>query len=277
MAQPTNIPNEILLLFFSHLPLKALIAARGVDRRWKQLVPNADILPARRSLLNLYLRVLASPLFIPTRPWVLSRLQPFDRKGYLDTLLQEHQYLPEDFCLWVLEWPARAAIRRSWPGLPVCAPAGSMVNDLENISGYNWLGTLPPRLSAMSFGRLPYGSMPALCLWVGNGEATWLSLDQRDGLRGKVYELYTDGYWQAPKNGLDVDKLYANFIEWQTWLWERVERKAAYASSYSPEKLDAGESRGVRLLVHGERKMVSYPVLPTYDQLQSMKSDSVCF
>lgn len=258
MAQFTDIPNELLLLFFSYLPLKALISARGVSQHWRVLISHADILPARRALLRLYLRILASPLFIPTRPWVLSRLRPFDRKAYLDTLLKEHQYLPDDFCLWVLEWPARAAIRGSWPGLPVCGPPRSIADDVENIGGYNWLGSSPPRISAMMFGRRPYGSIPELCLWVGHGEVTWLSLDKRDELRGKVYEVYTDGYCQATEDGLDdLGVVYDDFIEWQTWLWEKVERKAAYTSSHTKSKIYAETAHGARL--RGERGTVLYP------------------
>ncbi|KAF8519448.1 hypothetical protein JB92DRAFT_3094929 [Gautieria morchelliformis] len=254
MAQLADIPNEILLQFFSSLHLKALIAARGVNHHWRHLVPHAAILPARRALLDLYLKIIQSPLFIPTRPWVLSRLRPFDRKAYLGGLLTEHKFLPEEFCLWVLEWPARAAIRGSWPGLPACGLPASVDDPVQKIGGYNWLGYMPPRLSAMSFGCPAYGTtIPALCLWVGNGEVTWLVLDKRDALRGKVHELYTDGYFSTTEDGLDdlVD-VYASFIDWQKCLWEKVERRAAYSCKPADMcgRIDTAASRGLGLTVY---------------------------
>ncbi len=89
-----DFPNEILLEVFSRLPLKSLVAAQGACRRWRQLVPYSDVLPARWELLQFYLRVVHSPHFELTRPWVVANLQIFDRQAFVDTLLTQHRYLP---------------------------------------------------------------------------------------------------------------------------------------------------------------------------------------
>ncbi|KAF8516667.1 hypothetical protein JB92DRAFT_2909898 [Gautieria morchelliformis] len=105
MAKLADMPNEIHLQFFAHMPLNALIAARGVNQHWRRLVPHAHVLPARRPLLDLYLDVLKPQCCLRTRPSTsrVHRRRPCDRKGkggYLDTsrLRGLHQCLPEGFC-----------------------------------------------------------------------------------------------------------------------------------------------------------------------------------
>lgn len=105
-----HLANELLLHFISYLPLKSLVAFRGVNRQWQQLVMVAEIPSARRELLQLYLAIVHSPYFLQTRPWVLENLRPFDRVAYVDALLAQYPRLPEDFRIWILEWPARAVV-----------------------------------------------------------------------------------------------------------------------------------------------------------------------
>ncbi|KAJ7034520.1 hypothetical protein C8F04DRAFT_1183066 [Mycena alexandri] len=112
-----DFPPEISLQIFPHLRLKGLISARGVCKRWKELVALADIHPTRLALLKLYQKTVHDPLFLPTRPWTLANLRPFDRQAYINALLVQHDYIPEDFCLWILE-----------------------------IAGCNFLGRIPPVL-----------------------------------------------------------------------------------------------------------------------------------
>lgn len=118
MTQILDFPNELLLKIYPHLPLQGLITAQGVCQKWRQLVPLSDIPTHRRAFYEFYMKLIQSPLFFRTRPWVLANLRPFDRQAFLDTLLEQYPYLPEEFTLWILEWPARAVIGCCWPGLP---------------------------------------------------------------------------------------------------------------------------------------------------------------
>jgi len=97
MSNFQDLSNEVLLQFFLHYPLKSLIAARGVSSLWRHLVTLAEVSPARRGLLNLYLRIIESPVFHQTRPWLLDNLRPFDREAYVNALLEQHDYLPRGF------------------------------------------------------------------------------------------------------------------------------------------------------------------------------------
>ncbi|KAF8816401.1 hypothetical protein BYT27DRAFT_7025857, partial [Phlegmacium glaucopus] len=91
---------------------QSLIASRGVCKEWRRLVPLADLNPHRRRLLDLFDTIINSSFFLQTRPWTVTgnNLQNFDR--------QQHNKIPEEFRLWILEWPARVAVRCQWPGLP---------------------------------------------------------------------------------------------------------------------------------------------------------------
>ncbi|KAI0076594.1 hypothetical protein K474DRAFT_1675509 [Panus rudis PR-1116 ss-1] len=117
-ATGDDLPNELLLLIYPLLPLKALIAARGVCRRWRSLVTEADLDPARKQLLELYLQAIETPVFLATRPQIVPHLVHFNRQEYLDYLIQ-HSTAPEDFKIWLLEWPGKATIEWLWPGLDV--------------------------------------------------------------------------------------------------------------------------------------------------------------
>lgn len=74
-----DIPNEILFEIFSAIPLKGLIAARGVNRTWRNFIQYSSIPPARRALLELYDDVITCSGFIDTREEVISGLHSFDR------------------------------------------------------------------------------------------------------------------------------------------------------------------------------------------------------
>ncbi|KAJ7249424.1 hypothetical protein C8J57DRAFT_961145, partial [Mycena rebaudengoi] len=113
-----NFPNELFLEILPLFCLKSLITAHGVTQLWRQLVKAARIAPARRELLSLYHSTVHSPAFLESRSWLVANLQPFDRQSYVDALLDQHNYLPDSFRLYILEWPARAAISCLWPGLP---------------------------------------------------------------------------------------------------------------------------------------------------------------
>ncbi|KAJ8472695.1 hypothetical protein ONZ45_g16560 [Pleurotus djamor] len=114
----TALPNELLLAVFREFHLATLINGRAVCRRWHDLLPLADTHPIRRALLDIYNQIIREPWFLDSRPWVLENLLPFDRKAFADALLAQHSYLPEEFRIWLLEWPAKAVFYGFWPGLP---------------------------------------------------------------------------------------------------------------------------------------------------------------
>ena len=109
-----QVPDEVLLLILSYFPLPSLIRARGVCKLWRSVVPGSHIPAFRRGLMQLYLRLLDSPAFLPTRKPILSQRCPWNREAYLTQLSKE---LPDDFRCWVLEWPERAILGLVWPGL----------------------------------------------------------------------------------------------------------------------------------------------------------------
>lgn len=119
--KPLTIPNELLLEIFPLLPLPSLITAQGVSRVWRHLVPLADILPLRRTFLELCMKIINSPSFIITRPRIIPHIKTFDRQAFISRLggyLREHGLeVPEEFRFWILEMPSLATIRWLWPGL----------------------------------------------------------------------------------------------------------------------------------------------------------------
>jgi hypothetical protein len=223
MSTINDFPNELLLELFLHLPLKSLISSQGVCRRWRHLVPLSDISPSRRALLELYIEIIFSPFFERTRPWTLLNLRPFDRNEYLDALLKQHDYIPEAFRLWILEWPARAAIG-AWPGLPCTTEdRGNAVEDV------NWLGRTPPQVSVIYCyeGSAERDILPGLLIWSGHNGYTWLLLDQRRS-RHQVCDIVTSISAIHEDSNATV---YADWIEWQKRLWKEIEPAAEQLSA----------------------------------------------
>jgi hypothetical protein len=226
-------PSELILQIFPHLTLKSLIAARGVNQEWQQLVPLSDIALARRALLDLYLDIVSSPYFEQTRPWALANLRPFDRQAYLDALLKQHDCLPEAFRLWILEWPACAVVGCAWPGLPRVECGSGTADGVERLAGLNWLGYQPPQVSVMAFLDCDEEKefeglehIPGLLVWSGSYACTWLVLEGRECLHGKVYVLAQSMNFIMGIEGDDYDEVYSDWIEWQRHLWKQVERAA---------------------------------------------------
>jgi hypothetical protein len=118
MSLISDFPNELWLDLFSFLPLKSLISARGVNRNWRHLVPLANLHPVRRELLVIYDSIITTPDFLDTRQMIRDNLHHFDREAYVSSLEEKNDVrLPEEFRMWVLEWPARAVFQYLWPGL----------------------------------------------------------------------------------------------------------------------------------------------------------------
>ncbi|GBE78851.1 hypothetical protein SCP_0200480 [Sparassis crispa] len=113
MATISDLPIELLLDVFILLPLPALIVSRTVSKRWRELVAIAPIFPSRRRLLELYTYAIDSPGFLKSRAEIISALTDLNREKYITTLESRiGAPLPDDFRIWLLEWPARAVIGR---------------------------------------------------------------------------------------------------------------------------------------------------------------------
>lgn len=209
MAGMNDLPNELLLMVFPHLPLQALIAARGVNHKWRQLAPISDINPIRRRLLHLYDQFITSPAFHVTRPFIQPHLCSFDRTSYVSALPES---TPADLKMWLLEWPGRAAIACLWPGLD------SKFNMSEDIFAHR-RGTrncLVSRPSVRRFDLALWGGhahVSALEVFdEGNGWKHWVILEgvhRGKDLRGCVYSKI---------RGEDGAPGYGEYLEAEGWL-----------------------------------------------------------
>lgn len=113
MVTLMELPDELHMHIHQHLPLRALIAARGVCKLWRSLLPGSHLPAHRRGLLELYLRAIESPAFHASRKEVLARTHAFNRDAYAESL----PGAPADFACWLAEWPARAVLGLLWPGV----------------------------------------------------------------------------------------------------------------------------------------------------------------
>ncbi|KAF8911428.1 hypothetical protein CPB84DRAFT_1957867 [Gymnopilus junonius] len=148
-----SLPNELRLHCFSFLTLEALIASKAVCAEWRILVPLTDMYPPRRHLYNLYSMVIDNPK--PDREAQLYYgrwFEPsFNREEYINSLLKQHHAIPEEFRIWVLEWPARLIVNNIWPGLTLkhCLLDGPSTGGSSRKCGVNWLSLKPPQLCAL--------------------------------------------------------------------------------------------------------------------------------
>src|SRR6202034_717938 len=81
-----DFPPELLLHIFQFFPLKSLLAAKAVNRKWNALAPICSMTPERRELYKLYHMVIRFSNFLDTRQYVLSTIQEFDREAYVAML-----------------------------------------------------------------------------------------------------------------------------------------------------------------------------------------------
>ena len=164
-----DFPNEILLHFFLFLPLKSLIMGRTISQEGRRLIPLSDITPIRRALLDFYLTLIGSPIFLQTRPWVLANLHPFNRQQYIGDLMDQHPYAPGAFRVWILEWPTKAVIGScNWPGFPNVHCGRDVADNVHRIEGNNSLAPLPPTITAlpfMNYTAAAQGFIPALFIF----------------------------------------------------------------------------------------------------------------
>jgi hypothetical protein len=117
--------KQIIIGFLDILGLKSL---RNTNKTLRDLVDSSlaqsnIILPARAKLLRLYLELHLYPSFIASRKHIVPHLTPFSRTQYLEDLQRQilnhnpKARVPEEFAIWILEWPDNAVISWAWPTL----------------------------------------------------------------------------------------------------------------------------------------------------------------
>ncbi|PPQ87855.1 hypothetical protein CVT25_009507 [Psilocybe cyanescens] len=241
-----SLPVEIILHVFSFLELKPYIISHGVCNEWQRLLPLAELHPTRRRLLTLYYRIVNTPHFQNSLIWSLDNLHPFDRQAYIDSLLAQYPMIPEEFRMWIIEWPARLVIACIWPGIRLLNSRGS---DCQRRYGVNWLGykNNSPQLSAVLYkNKTPHVKfIPALLIWRQSCTTDWLIFaEDEPDLFGRVYttdfmESETSAvipyarqslnYNDDSDNSDDVSDYYHNvpYADWVSYLeyhWENTAR-----------------------------------------------------
>jgi len=119
---------ELKQIVIGFLDFITLLNLRNTSKTWRDTVNLAlsqtgVIHSARVKLLHLYLDLSNYPSFLTSREHILPHLKPFSRNQYLERLrteISKHSSsarIPDEFELWILEWPENAVIGWTWPGL----------------------------------------------------------------------------------------------------------------------------------------------------------------
>ncbi|KAF9046652.1 hypothetical protein BJ165DRAFT_1345625 [Panaeolus papilionaceus] len=245
------LPNELILRTFSSLPFKSLLSARAVCSRWRIILPYAELHPTRKAMLKLYIHLVTSPTFLKTRPWVIANLRDFDRKEYLNRLCSQLRHshsdlpaspirpgsdfdftpLPASFAYFVLEWPAKAAICGTWPGLPRFRYPAHLADNVTVREGCSWISV--PRISAVlvedEMENTAYYA-PALLIWRGRMGAVWVFLGEGDQKRedeakdrDQVDKSLSD---MAPTSSDYLFNLYGDYVSYLYQHWKSIEQEA---------------------------------------------------
>lgn len=107
-------------------------------------------------------------------------MRPFDRwQAYIHALLAQYSAIPEEFRLWILEWPACLAVACTWPALLI----DFKTCDCERRLGVNWLGYANadgPEVSAVLYrNKTPNVKViSALLIWKNYATTEWLIFDK---------------------------------------------------------------------------------------------------
>lgn len=209
-----TLPPELVLYFIQFFPLTSLIAARGVNTRWRSLAQTASLHPARKVLLDLYFAAIVHPSFSSLVEALQPHVREFDREAYVADLTSRGCVLPDLFELWVLEWPSKAIHFWAWPGL---APDGSVDHEYYywgNVLGETTLtiDTIPvPKKEVASVGKTTCQGLALweVKLWGGAGEAQlWLVVDAHERIneRGLGRLLWTHTYYLGAPPGIGQPK-----------------------------------------------------------------------
>ena len=185
------LPVELHLSIFFFFELKPFLLSHGVCKNWKRLLQVTDVHPTRKCMIQLYRQIVNTSGFEKPIKWARENLLPFDRETYVQSLLSQHSFIPEDFCMWMLEWPSSLPIHNIWPGLPFLEYRGDTT---ERPHGVNWIAYngSSPKLHAVVYKYKTAESrfVPALLIWRTDKSTTWLVFDQEDPtLFGKIFVI----------------------------------------------------------------------------------------
>lgn len=163
---------------------------RGVNRilRDVPLLPPID--QTRRELYMPFLEAIDSPGMKQAKKWTTQHLQPFDGEAYVSSLRQRFDFVPKEFLLWILEWPAKVAIANIWPGLPRAHKPEWGISPRR--VGFNTLATFPPQLYRLYLYTEPNErvyTVPMLPVWIQDQDvsATYMIMDTRPHLQGLMF------------------------------------------------------------------------------------------
>jgi hypothetical protein len=220
---------ELLLHIFQFLPLKSLLAAKAVNRKWNALVPTCRMTPERGELYKLYHTAITSPKFLDSRQCVLSTIHEFDREAYVAMLegqdgggtIGRDRTLPAEFRCYILEWPQKAVFGHIWPGMdndftptlankPYGANSLSDTGRISELSLFYEKSTSPyPTVCEANVDEFlrnkmdhPAGdvvSVNALKVWYyGYATHSWLVVDKERGrLHGSVGVMDQEWGWET--------------------------------------------------------------------------------
>ncbi|KAJ8456781.1 hypothetical protein ONZ45_g18580 [Pleurotus djamor] len=271
---PPHLPNELLLQLIGYFSVTTLIISQGLSKEWRQLVSAAEIHPIRRQLIDIYLSCIDQSWFRDSRPWTVANLRPFERRAYIDALLSQYPYLPESFQIFIMEWPAKAAIGGVWPGLPEVThdEVGPVT---RNRFGRNMLNADKPAiwtinsitLTGDGFSEL-LEPQPAIPLFDSQGSYTsytlWLLLDQQERLRGRVlYTSFVNEY--SLDIGRDPGSHDAMLLDdWIKYLQWEVDRMAGWRAwiDANPNMGRLGHMGGVEESLNEHRGIYCEPWSP---------------
>ncbi|PPQ96114.1 hypothetical protein CVT26_004748 [Gymnopilus dilepis] len=178
----SDLPTELQLLCISFMTVETLITSYSVSPSWRTLLPVTKIHPICRRLFNLYLTILRhpSPPDRKSRLYLRKNIQQhrFNRRAYLDAFRNQgrNARVPEEFRIWVLEWPEKLVINGIWPGLQptLCVLDTTATRGSSRRYGENLLAVKPPVISVAGIfeqvfdrcsGQWGKRHVPALYVW----------------------------------------------------------------------------------------------------------------
>ena len=107
--------------------------------------------------------------------------------------MDQHSYVPEPLRVWILEWPAKAVLGRISPRLPNVHCGRDIADNVHRIEGNNSLAPLVTTshnlCSAVYELHCGRSLDSGLFIFHGQQKTIWLMLEEREGLRDKVYHL----------------------------------------------------------------------------------------
>lgn len=205
------------------MELKTLIASQGVCQEWRQLVPLADLHHHRRRLLELFHDVISNEQFLLSQAANLQT-SSIDRHTYIDQLLQQYPKVPDDFKLWILEWPSRTVIDGLWPSFTL---EEAKYNEFNRRVGVNWIALNPPQFLTLVYSpdidTQEYEVIPAILAYRHHSRITWILFDDRPQLFGRVYTLFDNTDFIDADLASDAPEeayIHTDWITYISFVWK---------------------------------------------------------